>query len=149
MRNLIQNDQWFSKGNDKILYFTNTGAITYDKFCLNNFRFCSLSMASGSAANHYELQLPLQDAKILRVGYHMRAIAAQKVKLEAIFYNEEGQQILCKRNDVTNDIDADFHDVSTCFEIPKQASSVSLSLLFEGKITACTFGMPFAELYQA
>ena len=42
MQNMIKNAQWFSQENGKILYFTNEGSITYDRFCMDNHRFCSL-----------------------------------------------------------------------------------------------------------
>ena len=54
MQNMIKNAQWFSQENGKMLYFTNEGSITYDRFCMDNHRFCSLTMKNDKAANRYE-----------------------------------------------------------------------------------------------
>ncbi len=78
MENLIKNAQWFSQSNGKILYFTNHGLITYDKFCMDNHRFCSLSMKEGKAENRYDLKVEVHDAQRVRYGYHMRAIIPGK-----------------------------------------------------------------------
>lgn len=148
MQNLIKNDQWYSQDKTSILYFTNTGPITYDPFCLNNFRFCSLSMTSGNASNSYDQLIPLEQARILRFGYHMRAILVTKVTLEVVFVNQDNQSMVSCRKEITKDIDADFHDVCGCFQIPQFAYAAKVSLRFEDATTACTFGMPFAEIYK-
>lgn len=147
MRNLIKNDQWFSQENNKILYFTNTGPITYDKFCMNNFRFCSLTMTGGTASNRYEPLLLLHHARLLRFGYHMRAITIDQARIEVLFFDCDGNPLMLCHKNITADIDTDFHDACAEFAIPQKAAAAKLALSFNGNVTACTFGMPFAELY--
>lgn len=148
MQNLIQNAQWFSQSDGKILYFTNQGPITYDRFCMDNHRFCSLSLSSGVASNAYDPLLYVHHAHLLRFGYHMRSIAVEKAELMVTFYNQAGKDIFICTKDITRDMGSEFHDVSAQFKVPQHAVSAKISLRFAGAVTACTFGMPFAELYQ-
>ncbi len=147
MENMIQNAQWFSQRDGKILYFTNHGNITYDKFCMDHHRFCSLSMNSGEASNSYDLNVELYDAQMLRFGYHMRAILPGKASIHVSFYDERDQQIAQEEKDISELIGVDFCDACAAFEIPCDSAYAKLSLHFSGNVTACTFGMPFLELY--
>lgn len=148
MQNMIKNAQWFSQEDGKILYFTNEGAITYDRFCMDNHRFCSLSMKNGNAANLYDCEIDLSCIALLRFGYHIRAVVVDKAVLEAAFYDENNRLIKTCQQEITCDIDADFHDVCGEFPVVANATYAKIALRFSGNITACTFGMPFLELYE-
>jgi len=147
MQNLIKNAQWFSQSNGKILYFTNHGDITYDKFCMDNHRFCSLSMKEGTADNRYDVKADITNADMIRFGYHMRAIVLDEACLWATFYDEHNKELTTCKKEITSFVDYDFHDVCASFQVPPHAITVSLSLHFKGTVTACTFGMPFLEVY--
>lgn len=147
MKNLIKNPQWFSQSDGKILYFTNLGNITYDKFCMDNHRFCSLSMQNGQASNSYDLCVDVCDAQSVRFGYHMRSIIPGNTTLQADFYDENDKRLNTYTKCVSDLVGVDFCDVSAVFPVPAQAAYVMLSLHFSGNVTATTFGMPFLELY--
>lgn len=147
MINLIKNAQWFSQSDGKILYFTNEGPITYDRFCLDLHRFCSLTMTKGAASNVYDPMIELNDASLLRFGYHMRSIYVEKAQLLVTFFNKEGKAIFLCTKDIESDLGSEFHDVAAQFHIPQDACFAQIGLRFIGDVTACTFGMPFAELY--
>lgn len=140
--NIINNAQWYPSVEDKILYFTNEGPITYDCFCVNNHRFCSLSMESGSAANRYDLQINVTSISSLQFGYYMRAITMECAYLEVTFTDEENRLIDICRKDITDRIHCEFQDVIREFIIPEDAVYAKFALRFCGKTTACTFGMP-------
>lgn len=148
MQNMIKNAQWFSQENGKILYFTNEGSITYDRFCMDNHRFCSLTMQNGKARNRYDCEIDLDCVSLIRFGYHMRAITTDEVTLEASFYDENMQLIKTCKQDISSDIGADFHDVCAEFPVIRNAAYAKIGIRFAGNITACTFGMPFLELYE-
>lgn len=141
--NIINNAQWFPSVEDKILYFTNEGPITFDRFCKNNHRFCSLTMEDGTAANQYELKVNITSISSLCFGYCMRAITVSKAILEVKFSDEENRLIDVVSEDITNDIGVDFQDVSRIFIIPEAAVYATFALRFFDQTTACTFGMPF------
>lgn len=140
--NIINNAQWYPSIEDKILYFTNEGPITYDCFCMNNHRFCSLTMDCGSAANRYELQVNVTSISSFHFGYCIRAITLACAYLEVTFTDEEHHVIDVCREDITDDIDCEFQDVTREFIIPQDAVYAKFALRFSGKTTACTFGMP-------
>ncbi len=147
MKNRIKNPQWFSQSDGKILYFTNLGSITYDKFCMDNHRFCSLSMDHGDASNSYDLKVNVCDVQSVRFGYHMRAILPGNVSLQAVFYDENDKRVNTDTKCVSDLVGVDFCDVCAVFPVPCQAAYAMLSMHFSGNVTACTFGMPFLELY--
>ncbi len=148
MQNMIKNAQWFSQENGKILYFTNEGCITYDRFCMDNHRFCSLSMQKGKAKNSYDCEIDLDCVSLIRFGYHMRAIVADSVVLESSFYDKNMCLIETYRKEIADNIASDFHDVCAEFPVMRNAAFAKIAICFSGNITACTFGMPFLELYE-
>lgn len=148
MQNMIKNAQWFSQENGKILYFTNEGCITYDRFCMDNHRFCSLTMKNGKAANRYECEIDLDCVSMIRFGYHMRAITAESVVLEATFFDENMRMIKTDSQEISENIGSEFHDVCAEFPVQRNAAYAKIAICFNGNITALTFGMPFLELYE-
>ena len=148
MQNMIKNAQWFSQENGKILYFTNEGSITYDRFCMDNHRFCSLTMKNDKAANRYECEIDLDYISMIRFGYHMRAIAAESVVLEVTFLDENRKKIKTCSQEISEDIGSEFHDVCAEFSVLRNAAYAKIGLCSNGDITALTFGMPFLELYE-
>lgn len=85
---------------------------------------------------------------MIRFGYHMRAIVADSVILEASFYDKNMCLIETCRKEIAEDIASDFHDVCAEFPVIRNASFAKIAICFSGTITACTFGMPFLELYE-
>lgn len=145
MENLIKNSCWQPGPSGGPKYFSGHGPITYDNFCLNGYRTCSITMTEqGKAADLYDLPICVQDMKSINWGYCIRSIEANNVELVAEFFDQNNCSIVIDKKDITNKICYNFQEISQCFDIPCNAFTVKLSLEFNGKITACTYCAPTA-----
>ncbi len=146
MSNLIQNSNWqLVSPEGGPLHFSGTGPLTYDNFCLDGNRTCSVTMMNGAASDKYDNPINVRGRCAIAFGYILRAIEADSIMLCANFSNENNDFIESKRNPIENRVSHDFKYQVARFSVPAGADTVHLSLLFEGRIIACTFCAPYAE----
>ncbi len=148
MNNLLQNSNWQQTSPEGgPLHYSGSGPATFDKFALRGNRTCSVTQASGSASDMYTLPIPVKGRRAIAFGYIIRAVEANSIVLAADFTDASGNIIKSERVPIQSRVTFKFSCVSTRFTVPANAENVKLSMLFEGKVTACTFCAPYAA-YQ-
>lgn len=145
MSNLIQNANWQQTSPEGgPLYFSGTGPVTFDNFCVNGNRTCSVTIASGAASDNYDVPIDVRGCCAIRFGYILRAVQAECIMLCAAFLNANGDLVKAEKIPIQDRVSCDFKRHTARFYIPSGAETVWLSLLFEGKVTACSFCAPHA-----
>ena len=146
MNNLIKNSIWRPGQSNDPEFFLNTAPITYDQFEINGYRTCSISMQNTSrrAANSYIPYISLCGCKGIYFGYVIRAIEAFDVYLTVSFFNVEQQLLETKSFNIASQINENFKRIIKYFRVPNEANSLKCAIIFNGKVTACTFLAPVA-----
>ncbi len=146
MNNLIRNSRWCPGPKGGPEFFSGCG-FTYDDFCLDDYRTCSVTQARGCKENaiiRFDPVICVIGMCSIHWGVMVRAIDCEKIELAADFHDMDGKLIAPVRWEVQHQITAQFKRQMCCFQIPKKALTVRLSIRFSGKITACTLCAPEA-----
>ena len=146
MNNLIKNAIWRSGQSNDPQFFLNTAPISFDQFEINGYRTCSITMQNAfrKAANSYLPYISLCGIRKIGFGYVIRAIEAFDVYLTVSFFNIEQQLLETKSFNIADEINENFRRIIRYFKVPKDANSFKCALIFNGKVTACTFLAPAA-----
>lgn len=146
--NLIMNSNWCQVDNGGPLHFSGSGPITFDRFCLNGCRSCSVTMTGQNgmqvAVDAYDPPIKVTGMCEMEWGYIIRAIEATQISLIADFYDVSGNLIQSVRCRITDRVSECFTRQMAHFKIPCDAENVMLSMEFNGAVTACTFLAPCA-----
>lgn len=145
MTNLIQNANWKKIGNGGgPLYFSGSGPVTFDDFYYRGNRTCSVTMANGTASDRYDIPIDVRRCRAIRFGYVIRAVEAKSIMLRADFLDSCGNIVKTEAIPIEGCVTCEFKYQEACVRVPCGAQKIMTSLWFEGKVTACTFGAPFA-----
>lgn len=144
--NLIMNSQWCADEKGGPQYFSDSGPFTYDNFCVNGNRTCSITMTrkGTQAVLQYNLPIPIQGQQNLMFGCTIRCIGVDCCYLQVDFYDTNNRLIDSCKNNITTTLSADFNTQMTNFPCPCNACTARCSIHFQDRITACTFCAPFA-----
>jgi hypothetical protein len=146
MANLIVNSNWRQAGaSGGPLNFTGTGPITYDNYTYNGSRTCSITMTSGTASDSYDSDINVRGYCAVRFGYVLRAVEPGSIALNAVFKDASGAVLSTLKVPIQDRVTFYFQRQMARFDIPKDAETVKLSMIFEGRVIACTFAAPYAE----
>lgn len=144
MKNLILNSQWLPGANAMPLYFSGTGS-TYDDFCINGFRTCSITLLGDNTGNTvYEPEINVYGMQAIDWGFKIRAIEAGSIVLIADFYDAFGELVESSRYNISAYVTDCFSRQFGHFQVPRGAQTVHLSIAFSGRVTACTYFAPAA-----
>lgn len=145
MKNLILNSQWLPGPNAMPLYFSGTG-VTYDDFCINGFRTCSITLSEDNSTGNtvYEPEINVYGRQAIDWGFEIRAIEAGHIVLVADFYDAFGELVESSRYNLSEYVTDCFSRQFGHFQIPHGAQTVHLSIAFSEKVTACTYFSPAA-----
>lgn len=145
--NLIQNAQRKLADNGKPTYFSCEGPITYDDFFVDSYRSSSVTLAceTDTAKEQYLPTLRIRGQRGLRFGYILRAIHAQEICLQVMFFDQQGRARELAKSNITAEVNAEFTQQFSDFRIPPYAWFARLSVQFAGPVTACTFFAPSAQ----
>ena len=144
MQNLIQNSQWCPGPNGGPMYFSGAVA-TYDNFCVEGNRTCSITQTDGMQGyDQYDPLIPISGGAGIAWGYVLRAVEAEHIILQAAFFDGAGASVGTQQAEIAERVCGDFSRQMAQFTAPYTAAKVQLSLHFAGKVTACTFFAPTA-----
>lgn len=144
MANFIKNASWREGDQYSPTYFSGTG-FTYDCFYINNCRTCSLTRNPYTreyTAINYEIPVVVEGQKCFCFGFCVRAIASEHIMLIAEFFDKEGKLLTVSNENIGPAVKDCFTKQMRNFSIPSKAHCVKLSVVFSGRITACTFFAP-------
>lgn len=143
-KNLIRNPRWCPGPDGGPMFFSSIGT-TFDNFCLDGHRTCSITQTPGMTGyDQYDPLIPIQRGGSIQWGYILRAIEAEHIVLQAVFFNSAGRAVDTQTRDIAGQVTAQFQRHMARFTAPRHAVSVQLSLHFKGRVTACTFLSPAA-----
>ena len=149
MENLIMNSQWAPGPGGGPQYFAAVGPVTYDKFSVNGYRSCSITlipqmMMPMTAQDFYTLLINVSGVTAINWGFTIRKIDADYIALAAEFFDGNMNPVRTFENPVTNAVSYEFMPVVSKFMVPFGAANVRLSIKFAGSVTACTYYAPVA-----
>jgi hypothetical protein len=145
MENLIMNSQWAPGPEGGPQYFSGMGPITYDSLSINGYRTCSITMQNPmTAQDFYNPLIDVSGRSGIAWGFMIRVVDANHISLVAQFFDSQRRSIGISEDPITNRVTYEFNQVLSNFTVPGGAKSVSLSIKFMGKITACTYFAPVA-----
>lgn len=144
-KNLLRNPEWAPGKSGGPEFFSGDGPITYDNFELNGFRTCSITMGDGNTAEDgYDLFFDVSGKKFLMVGLTMRAIEITEFEFLVEFFTSEKISISELRKNLTVEVQPEWSNVYTFFEIPNNTVYGTFRWYFYNKVTACTYCAPAA-----
>lgn len=146
MDNLIMNARWQIEAEGMPQCFTNQGPITYDNFCVNGNRTCSVTMIrkGGQASTTYDVPIPICGQQSIAFGCCIRCVGCDCCYLQCDFYDANNCLINSDRENITSCITADFNTQMARFRIPCNCTSCQVSIQFMDRVTACSYCAPFA-----
>lgn len=126
-------------------FYTFTEPITYDDFCYNGCRTCSLTMKDcDTATMEYDLFMNVSGCRCLTCSLYLRTIELTNLCYVVEFY-DECKQFLCKESkNVTSKAKPYFNNLCADFSIPRGARCAKFYWRFKDKTTACTWCNPRA-----
>lgn len=144
MQNLIRNSRLRPRSGGGARCFSSSD-ITYDNFCVDGCRTCSITQTGGmQGVFRYDPLIPVWDGCCLNWGCVLRAIEAEDVRLQADFYDAAGMFVDTLQADISGSIGDQFRRRTARFIAPLGAANVQLSICFAGTVTACTLFSPEA-----
>lgn len=146
MKNIIQNAQWYpaSKCGPK---FFSSNCTTYDDLCINGYRTQSITIPCCDCKHgsmHYDCPIKVCCKSKIEWGFCIRAAQAQFVTLTADFYDCCNNLLDSCNCQIEEQITCKFKRIMCSFDIPRDAYTAKLSIVFEGKVTALTLYGPKA-----
>lgn len=145
MNNIIRNSNWNQIGsNGAPLCFSRTEQIILENCRFNGNRISSLTMTSGTASDNYDIPINVCGRGAIEFGYIIRAAEAESIILSAYFLNAAGIAVQFYRTPIEACVSCGFSLHTAVFNVPDDAQTVKLSIVFSGTITDCAFCAPCA-----